>query len=81
MAPLHLSKFNRKAKVLGLPWLPSGQDTREAWREGKGRVQGQGSIPGWGFKILHTAGVTKNKHQCKKKKIHDEQQIQKKNFF
>ena len=68
MAPLHLSKFNRKAKVLGLPWLPSGQDTREAWREGKGRVQGQGSIPGWGFKILHTAGVTKNKHQCKKKK-------------
>lgn len=81
MAPLHLSKFNRKAKVLGLPWLPSGQDTREAWREGKGRVQGQGSIPGWGFKILHTAGVTKNKHQCKKKKIHDEQKIQKKNFF
>ena len=81
MAPLHLSKFNRKAKVLGLPWLPSGQDTREAWREGKGRVQGQGSIPGWGFKILHTAGVTKNKHQSKKKKIHDEQKIQKKNFF
>ena len=81
MAPLHLSKFNRKAKVLGLPWLPSGQDTREAWREGKGRVQGQGSIPGWGFKILHTAGVTKNKQQCKKKKIHDEQKIQKKNFF
>ena len=36
MAPLHLSKFNRKAKVLGLPWQPSGQDTREARVGGKG---------------------------------------------
>lgn len=34
MVPLHLSKFNRKAKVLGLPGGPSGQDTREAQGEG-----------------------------------------------